>query len=293
MLSSPTISHDDEDQQSDGPLAASSEKGQDTEEDEKEDENETTEEEDEEQEEGEVKEVAVVEVKPVVVKPLNVMYQKRDILDLSTNLIGRGQFVQYTVLPDNNVNCFFQNRAQYWRLSSGERQEYSHEKCSCCDFTYPSSQQHLNQGPMANNKNVNANAVTDSLLTFLKNSENMTAMPNNVNKRPMSCNSQFGYPMQHQQPPQPPQQYQPPSNGFYNNNNSSNSFNASFNQPMNPFMNNGGGGGGYGTTLALLNLMNNASRTAASAFQAMSNTNTTPRYYNNMNNNGYGLYKQF
>lgn len=297
LLSSPTISHDDDDQQSDGATGAADEKEEkdDSERDEEEDEEEEVGGEPEE-EEKDVKEEptepkVAEEPKPeeekqvVVVQPVKVFYQNRDILELSQNAFGSGQLVQFTVLPENNLNCFFQNRAQYWRLSSGERHEYSYEKCPCCDFTYPSTHEHLNQGPTANTKNVNPNAVTDSLLTFLKNSaEHMTVMPNNVNVKRMlnNGNGNFGnYQMPPQQPPQPPQQYQPPNNGFYNNGN--------YNQQMNSFMNNGNN---YGTTLALLNLMNNASRNAASAFQAMNNTNANPRYYNNMNN-GYGLYKQF
>jgi hypothetical protein len=227
--------------------------------------------------------VATPPIAQIVEKPPTVVYQRRDILDLGYNLIGAKPFVQFTVLPENNVNCFFQNRAQYWRLSSAERQDHSVEKCACCDFTYPSTQQ-LSQGPMPNAKNTNA--ITDSLKTFLKSNEQMTAMPN---KRPINNNAQYGgFPMQQQQTPLPPQQYQSHNNGFYNNN--SNNYNASFNQQMNPFMNNGSG---FGTTLALLNMMNNASRSAASAFQAMSSSNSNPnRYFNNMNN-GYGLYKQF
>lgn len=288
LLSSPTISHDDDDQQSDGATASTDgdkEKDTDPEEDD-------TEEEREDLKTETTEDVQTNDDKKkqlVLVEPLSVIYQNRDILDLASNAYGPGQFVQYTVLPENNVNCFFQNRAQYWRLNSNERQEYSMEKCPCCDFTYPSTQ-HLNQGPP---QPYNKNAVTDSLLMFLKNSEQMTAPPVNPVKRFMNNSTPFAYQMQ--QPPQP-QQYQAPVNGFFNNNNS---FNSNCNQqppPMNPFMgpNNGGGNNnnGYNTTLALLNLMNNASRSAAaSAFQALGNPN--PRYNNSFMNNGYGLYKQF
>lgn len=268
-------------------MTASEKEQNDSDQNEKEESEASTDGEQEEVEEEEHQQIQE-EMPVVIVKPLKVLYQKRDILELGNNVVGSGPLVQYTVLPENNVNCFFQNRAQYWRLSSGERQEYSLDKCPCCDFTYPSTQPHLNHGPTANTKNTNANAVTDSLLTFLKNNEQATAaMPMNPIKRTMP----FGYPM----PSQQPQQYQPPSNGFYNN---TNSFNANYNQQINPFMNNNVNNNnvnsGYGTTLALLNLMNNATRNAASAFQAMSNNSNTPRYFNNNNmNNGYGLYKQF
>lgn len=218
----------------------------------------------------------------IVEQPPMVVYQKRDVLDLASNLIRCDPFVQFTVLPENNVSCFFQNRAQYWRLSSSERQEHSLEKCPCCDFTYPSTQQPV-QGPMPTAKN--ANAITDSLKMFLKSNEQMTAMPF---KRPINNAQYGGYQMpqqQQQQQPQAPQQYQSHNNGFYNNNSATN-----YNQAMNPFMNSGSG---FGTTLALLNMMNNASRTAATAFQAMSsNSSSANRYFNNVNN-GHGLYKQF
>lgn len=298
LLSSPTISHDDEDQQSDGVVIAKEDEeeedekdsdGSEVEEEDGDGDDEATEEEEEKQQKVTThdeakKEEEVFAAPPIVAvveKPPVVVYQNRDALDLGYNLIGAKPFVQFTVLPENNVNCFFQNRAQYWRLSNAERQVYSLEKCDCCDFTYPSTQQH-SQGPMPSAKN--NNAITDSLKTFLKSNEPMTAMPN---KRPINNNAQYGgFPMQQQQqqPTYPPQQYQSHNNGFYNN---SNNYNATFNQQ---FMNNGSG---FGTTLALLNIMNNATRTATSAFQAMSSNNSNPnRFFNNMNN-GYGLYKQF
>lgn len=269
QLSSPTISHDDEDQQSDTEAVNKEEKEKKN---------------DEGTEDEAVDEIAKDEKQVEVAYPLQVFYGKRDILDLSENITGLKHFVQYTILPDNNVNCFFQNRAQYWRLSSGEREEHSLEKCPCCDFTYPSTQPRLEQAPGENDKNVKANAITDSLLTFLKNNEQTNTMPITHNKR-VTSGTPFGYQMQQQL--SNPQQYQPQSNGFYGNN--SNSYNGNFNQPMIPFTNNNSG---YGTTLALLNLMNNASRNATNAFQAMScNSINNPRYLNNNVNNG--LYKQF
>lgn len=287
LLSSPTISHDDEDQQSDGTAgAANEEKEQDADEDEGEANGEV-------EKEVEQPPMAEVEQQVVIAKPLKAMYENRDILDLSQNLIGSGQFVQFTVLPENNVSCFFQNRAQYWRLSSGEQQEHLLEKCSCCDFTYPSTQQPLNQGPSAAKK-INANAVTESLLTFLKSSDQMTPVPNNnvVRNRVMHNSATISsYPVPPQQPAQPPQQYPTQGNGFYNGNNSFN--NTSYNQQINPFMNNSGG---YGNTMALLSMMSNSSRNVSNAFPAMSgNANNSSRFYNNNStmNNGYGLYKQF
>lgn len=290
LLSSPTISHDEEDQQSDGAAEAVNEKEQDT------DDGEDKEEEEANETEGGIKHAAApppkAEVAEVVV--VKAMYGNRDVLDLFGNLMGTQHFVKFTVLPENNVNCFFQNRAQYWRLSSCALQEYSLEKCSCCDFTYPSNQQHLNPGSSAAEA-ANANPVTDSLMKFVMSNEPANPAPIVASKRFMnnSANSApYGYPAMPPQPPTQPQQYQPQNSGFYNGSNNNNSFNSNYNQPMNPYMS-GGAGGGYGSTVALLNMMSNSTRNVTNAFQAMSNVNNS-RYYNNNNmNNGYGLYKQF
>ena len=272
MLSSPTVSHDDEDQHSDGPVEVVIEEQSDTEQEKKND------------EAVECEDVDVVKENQIVIKPLQLFFGKRDILELSDNIVGSKHFVQHTVLPDNNVNCFFQNRAQYWRLSSGDREEHTLVKCSCCDFTYPSTQLQLNQQPMAN-KSANVNAVTDSLKTFLKNNEEANVSIFNNNKQMNQI--PFDYQMQ-QQPSHPPQKYQLQNNGFYQNN-------GNCNQSLNPYSNYSSynNNSGYGNTIALLNLMNNASHNATSTFQAMSSNNisNTSRYFNsNSNNNGYGLY---
>lgn len=281
LLSSPTISQDDDDQQSDGNCAAE-EKETLLDENDKHDEIDDDLDEIEPTKEIEEEVEAIIAVEKIIVVPevpVKVMYQNRDILDLSSNAFGSGQLVQYTVLPENNVNCFFQNRAQYYRLSSSERTEYPVEKCPCfsCDFTYPSTHPQLNQtGPTVNGKD----SLTDSILTFLKSTEQMNVgMP----KRMMNNNTPFAYQMQKQQPPQ--QYIQTQSNGFYGSN-------ANYNQPSMNFMNNGSG---YGTTLALLNLMNNATvRNTASAFQAITNGGNNHRFYNNNNmNNNFGAYKHF
>lgn len=174
---------------------------------------------------------------PKVEKPLTVVYQKRNILDLFKNISGAEQFSRFTILPENNVNSFFQNRAQYWRLSSAaEQTDYHHENCPCCDFFYPAS----TQGPTAFNKN----AITDSLMTFLKANEQMTVTQHYSAMNQFSSNNNYGYPMQQ---PSPPQQRYPPTNG---------------------------------TALALLHLMNNASKNATNAFQSWNNSN---------NSRGYGM----
>lgn len=240
-MSSPSISQEDEEPQSDG-SANADDKPQESDEDSGNsdhiDQKET--------EIGELKQQEPLEA-PMVEEPLTIVYQKRNILDLFDNISGARQFSRFTVLPENNVNCFFQNRAQYWRLSSAAEQTDDHqENCPCCDFFYPAStQSSINQGPKAFTKN----ALTDSLKTFLKANEQMTVTQNNSAMNQFSSTSHFGYPMQQLSPPQ--QRY-PPANG---------------------------------TALALLHLMNNASKNATSAFQSWTNSN---------NSRGYGMYgKQF
>lgn len=222
-----------------------------------------------------------------------VMYENRNILNLAHNVWNPNRFIQFTVLPENNVNCFFQNRAQYWRLANNNcnAAHDAMEKCSCCDFSYPP--QLFGQQGNANAAAAAArNAITDSLMTFLKNNlvdyqnpvmSNPT-MPMPPNRRPMynNNNNNNNAPYAYQQMMQQQQQQQ------YQNNNQNGYYGGQ--QQMN-------NGGGYnGTALALLNLMN-ASRnvtTSGAAFQATLNNST--RYFNNnmnTNNNGFGLYKQF
>lgn len=67
-----------------------------------------------------------------------IMYGKRDLLDMGANLTDSKFDLRYAELPENNLKMFFQNRSQYHRLgANGERQEFSFEKCKCCDFYYP------------------------------------------------------------------------------------------------------------------------------------------------------------
>lgn len=230
-----------------------------------------------------------------------IMYENRNILNLAQNVWNSGRFIQFTVLPENNVNCFFQNRAQYWRLANNNLNAAdAMEKCSCCDFSHPP----MAIGNLSKESATAKNAITDSLMTFLKNNvadyqspianNNPSSMPmhanqmnnNNVGHRRMYNNSApySAYQMMQQQQQQP-QYPNNQSNGYYGNA-------GGYNQ-----MNNGGIGGGYnGSALTLLNLMN-ASRnvtSAGAAFQATLNNST--RYFNNNNmntNNGFGLYKQF
>lgn len=295
MLSSPaTISNshdqDDEEQQSNDGSGISNEK----------------EAENDDLEENEINNLTEAVLMPRVFKQDKVIYQNRNILNLADNIWSSGRFIQYTILPDNNLSCFFQNRAQYWRLGSSSGSEINEtlEKCSCCDFYYPSIyHQQLSQNGPYKAKN---NSITDSLLTFLKthhvdfnntmpnsndnnnniNSKNINNNFNNSNiignnkQRMYNNNASFSaYQMIQQK-----QQYQ--NNGFHNN-----TMNG-FNQQISPFNNNGFNNNSRGSTAtASLNMMNQ-SRNVMSAFQQ--NMNNNSRYLNcNMNNNNIGLYKQF
>lgn len=265
-MSSPTASNSDEDQQLDGAVIdideivniQQKEKGEATSRD-----------------FDEEFQVGTKEDREEIVKPIQIFYAKRDILDLSCNIVGSKSFCHFTVLPDNNLKCFFQNRAQYWRLSSGKEEEHLHEKCLCCDFTYPKTQPE--KRPTAS-----INEVTDSLLVFLRSTDQASAMPNIPSKATLNQNL-FGYQMQQQN--SYAQRCNSQNIGLFNNSN------ANFSQPNTHFSPNSSG---YGT-LALLNLISNASRNATTAFQAMSCNsinNNTPHCNNNLNNS-FGLYKQF
>jgi len=262
------------------------------------------------EENGKYKIVEAVQVSKVF-SPVEVIYQNRNVLNLADNIWHSGHFIQYTVLPDNNLSCFFQNRAQYWRLgsSSGSDTHDTLEKCSCCDFSYPSIyHQQLSQYGLHMAKN---NAITDSLLTFLKNYyvDFNNTMPNsndnsNINGKHINynnnknitgnkqrmCNNNAPYAAYQIVQQQQQQQYQ--NNGYHNNMNG-------LNQQINSFNNTGNGAGfnSNGVSSSLMNVMNQ-SRNVTSAFQQTMN-NTSRYYNNNINNNsnnmnnGYGLYKQF
>jgi hypothetical protein len=189
--------------------------------------------------------------------PIKVIYQDRDILDLAY-LREMKPIVQYTVLPENNVNSFFQNRAQYWRLSTNEIQECAFENCHNCAFSYPLCNQ-FNE-----TQTKSKNSIAASLLTFLKSTENIQTPQIALNCS--NSNVQLGC---HQNQGQ---LYQTPvANGLCGNTNS-----YSYSQQINSRTN---------LPLVNINMMRNASQNAA--FQTMSNGR-----YNNLNNN-YGLYKQF
>jgi hypothetical protein len=242
-----------------------------------------------------------------VFSTVEVNYQNRNVLNLADNIWHSGRFIQYTTLPDNNLSCFFQNRAQYWRLGSSNNSDKHDilEKCSCCDFSYPSiNNQQLSQNGLYMAKN---NAITDSLLTFLKiyHVDFNNTMPNsndnsNINGKHINNNNNknssitgnkqrvynnnapyTSYQVVQQQQQQ--QQYQ--NCGYQSNMNG-------FNHQINSFNNNGNGGGYNSNGTTLLNVINQ-SRNITNAFQQT--MNNTSRYYNNTNNinNGYGLYKQF
>ncbi|XP_070499983.1 uncharacterized protein DDB_G0287625-like [Chironomus tepperi] len=286
-FSSPTISsshdQDDEEQQSnDGDIQLN----------EKEDENDNL-------EESEEDNIIETELIPNVISPVKVIYQNRNILNLVDNIWSSGRFIQYTVLPDNNLSCFFQNRAQYWRLgsSNGSENNDTLEKCSCCDFCYPSIyHQQLSQNKLHTTKN----AITDSLLTFLKinhvdfnntmpnsndinniNSKNISNNSNIIgnNKQRMYNNNTAFQTIQQQQ-----QQFQ--NSGYHQS-----SMNG-FNPQINAFNNNGYScfNNSKNFANAALNMMNQP-RNVITAFQQTMNNNS--RYQKSNINNNNGLYKQF
>lgn len=241
--------------------------------------------------------------------PAQVMYENRNILNLGGNIWRLNNFVNYTVLPENNVNCFFQNRAQYWRLANKDVEFDKLEKCDCCGFGYmPQGNSNDNSRGQFANAGGAKNPITDSLKMFLKNNYNSVDQQNPVapsmanvqhqqqpimnaihhggnagqqgynnnmnNKRMYNNNAPYAAYQVIQQQQQPPQQYQNNQNAYFGNGNNN--------------------AAGYnGTALALLNLMKSSRNVSGAAFQATMNNSS--RYYNNMNtsNNGYGLYKQF
>jgi hypothetical protein len=176
--------------------------------------------------------------------PIKVIYEDRDILDLAY-LRESKSIVHYTILPENNVKSFFQNRAQYWRLSTNEIQECVSDYCHNCEFSYPLCNQ-INQS-QTNSKN----SITASLLTFLKTTENIQTPQ--IGSNYSNSTVQPGYCQNQRQ--------QTPVARFFGNNNNSYSYSQQTSQLVN------------------INMMNIASQNAA--FQTKS---STPRY-NNLNNN--------
>ncbi|CAO1389116.1 unnamed protein product [Diamesa serratosioi] len=105
-------------------------------------------------------------------KPIEIMYDNHDILDLFTTLTDGRFKLRYAHLPENNLQMFFANRSQYYRLgANGERQEFLIEKCPCCDFTYP-----LINNPNASSTK-SANPMSESILKFLNSPETMMNLP--------------------------------------------------------------------------------------------------------------------
>ncbi|CAO1386872.1 unnamed protein product [Diamesa tonsa] len=121
-------------------------------------------------------------------KPVEIIYNNRDALDLCSTMTDGNFKLQYAHLPENNLQMFFANRSQYYRLGAGgEKQEYLIEKCPCCDFTYP----------LINNPNASltksANPMTESIMKFLNSPEIiMMNLPTSVpiTKRNTNMNGQ-------------------------------------------------------------------------------------------------------
>lgn len=78
------------------------------------------------------------EKEEIISEPQPIICNNRNILDLGENIKNDQQFIDYAVLPENNLKMFLQNRSQYHRLgANGQRQEFELAKCSNCDLLYP------------------------------------------------------------------------------------------------------------------------------------------------------------
>lgn len=123
-------------------------------------------------------------------KPVKIIYNNRDALDLCSTMTDGNFKLQYAHLPENNLQMFFANRSQYYRLGAGgEKQEYLIEKCPCCDFSYP-----LINNPNASSI-MSANPMTESINKFLNSPEIvMMNLPTSVpiTKRNTNMNGQHG-----------------------------------------------------------------------------------------------------
>lgn len=115
---------------------------------------------------------------PTVRREWKVQYEGRNVLDLGNNLTDLKFNLRFADLPTNNLQFFFTNRSQYHRLgASGPRQEYSLDKCRCCNFDFPNIQAASATSSSAGSvyqtqaQSVQ-NSFTYSLSNFLKNQTN-------------------------------------------------------------------------------------------------------------------------
>jgi hypothetical protein len=223
--------------------------------------------------------VADNKVEPKVVrpiKPLVVVVNGRDILNLDANLRDSSFKLRYTDLPEKNMNLFFANRSQYHRLgANGHVQEYTLVKCNCCDFEYPiNGYLTPNNNNINNNNNVNlstainnnfmGNNIANNAKNMINNVANTNANNNNVNNM-----MHFGNNYNQQQ---------------LNNNSNRNSYmnyqnmktaSPYYNNPNNNMMNNNSNS---------YNMMNNNNSNNARMLSQQFNKNMAPTY---------GLYKHF
>lgn len=117
------------------------------------------------------------------------MYQNRDLLDLS-HLRNSENFIQFTVLPQNNLACFFQNRAQYWRLNSNEPYQDIIDTCDRCKFQSPFPQQYIRD------PSTQQNEMTKGVLKFLKDYEQTTQFSTSTNAT-VNVSQPIGYQNHH------------------------------------------------------------------------------------------------
>jgi hypothetical protein len=223
--------------------------------------------------------IAPVAIKPepIVVrpaKPLRIVVNGRDILNLDANLRDNSFNLRYTDLPEKNMNLFFANRSQYHRLgANGHVQEYTLVKCNCCDFEYPiNGYLTPNNSNIKNNNNnnnninlstaINNNFMGNNVANNAKNMINNVANPNANNNNLM----QFGNNYNQQQ-----QLNNSNNNSFMNNY-------QNMNKAASPYWNN--------------NMMNNNNN-----HNMMNNNNNNARMLSQQFNKNmaptYGLYKHF
>lgn len=239
---------------------------------------------------------------PIVQREWKVQYEGRNILDLGSNLSDPKFNLRFADLPTNNLQFFFTNRSQYHRLgASGPRQEYSLDKCRCCNFEFPNipaSTANASSAGSAYQSQTQSgqNSFTYSLNNFLKNQTN---------------DYHVQTPQTYVPPPPTPitkKNVVPPT---YNNN--LNGMNGNYNQKMggglngynnvnNMNMNMQGGkqnyfGGGnamnQNTIANLLNLVNMRPTNNANTNNMNSMGNMRCYSGNNGMQGQYGLYKQF
>lgn len=82
---------------------------------------------------------ASIDLDEIRYKNLKILYEGRDILDFSTNVVNKSWNVKYAHLPEQNYQMYIQNRSQYNRLAPGYEspEHYALNACGRCAFQFP------------------------------------------------------------------------------------------------------------------------------------------------------------